>query len=244
VDAVLPPESGEHRPGARQRALVEALPVTDGRLPPWSAWFGPDAIADLLPDPDLRATVLAELPRLPPEAVLEPVPVPAGWTSIPGAYLQLSDAYEEEADEALARGWPVGRLGGHHLSATTDPETVAAAVTRLAQTARRTGRLDTAPPPEVGERFRPLAGMHGTVVEEIVSSAEPDQVEYLQSHDEWVVVLEGLAELEVAGDRVLLERGGWLLLPAGVPHRVRYTAEGTRWLAVHTHPSAGSSPLG
>ena len=45
-----------------------------------------------------------------------------------------------------------------------------------------------------------LAGMHGTVVEEIVSSAEPDQVAYLQAHDEWVVVLEGLS----TADRIVL----------------------------------------
>jgi cupin 2 domain-containing protein len=131
----------------------------------------------------------------------------------------------------------VGRLAGSHLSTVTEPEAVAVAIRRLAQVARRAGRLDTDPPPEVGERFRPLAGMHGTVVEEIVSSSEPDQVEYLQAHDEWVVVLDGLAELEVAGDRILLERGSWLVLPAGVPHRVRFTAEGTRWLAVHVHSS-------
>jgi cupin 2 domain-containing protein len=174
----------------------------------------------------------------------EDVPVPDGWSdAMPVAYLQLSEEHDDDADEALARGWPVGRLPSHHLAVATDPDAVAAAVRRLAQLACRAGRLDHDAPPVVGERFRPLAGMHGTVVEEIVSSAEPDQVEHLQAHDEWVVVLAGLAELEVAGDRVLLEQGSWLLLPAGVPHRVRTTAAGTRWLAVHVHPSAGASPL-
>jgi quercetin dioxygenase-like cupin family protein len=235
VDAVVPPPRGEHVPGGRFRSFLDTLPLTDGRLPPWHEWF-PAELEQLLPDPEQRAVVLAEVPRLPLERVLEAVPVPDGWASVPAAYLQLSPAYDDAAAEALQRGWPLGRLHGNHLSTATDSTAVASAVRRLAHLARRSGRLDTDPPPAVGERFRPLAGMHATVVEEIVSSAEPDPVEYVQSHDEWVVVLEGSAELELAGDRLLLEAGRWVTIPAGLPHRVRRTASGTRWLAVHVHP--------
>jgi cupin 2 domain-containing protein len=51
-----------------------------------------------------------------------------------------------------------------------------------------------------------------------------------------VVVLAGGAELEVGGDRVVLETGDWLFLPAGVVHTVVTTEPGTSWLAVHLYP--------
>ena len=103
------------------------------------------------------------------------------------------------------------------------------------------GSLDTDPAPSTGERFHELARMHNVVVEEIVSSASPEPVEYRQVQDEWVVVLEGAAVLEVEGDEVRLARGDWLLLPAETPHRVLMTEAGTRWLAVHVYVGADST---
>jgi cupin 2 domain-containing protein len=103
------------------------------------------------------------------------------------------------------------------------------------------GSLDTDPAPSIGERFRELARMTNVVVEEIVSSSSPETVEYLQVQDEWVVVLEGAAVLEVEGAEVRLVPGDWVLLPAGTPHRVLTTEAGTRWLAVHVHVRADST---
>jgi cupin 2 domain-containing protein len=71
-------------------------------------------------------------------------------------------------------------------------------------------------------------------------------VEYVQVQDEWVVVLDGEAVLEVDGAEVRLARGDWVLLPAAKPHRVLMTAAGTRWLAVHVHirsDSTGNPPV-
>ena len=59
--------------------------------------------------------------------------------------------------------------------------------------------------------------------------------------DEWVVVLDGSAELEVAGQQRTLAAGDWIVLPAGTPHRVLATTTGTRWLAVHVAPSSGGA---
>jgi cupin 2 domain-containing protein len=95
------------------------------------------------------------------------------------------------------------------------------------------GSLDADPAPSTGERFRELVRMRNVVVEEIISSSSPEPVEYLQVQDEWVVVLDGEAVLEVDGAEVRLVRGDWVLLPASAPHRVLMTAAGTRWLAVH-----------
>ena len=98
------------------------------------------------------------------------------------------------------------------------------------------GSLTAAGAPLVGEEFRELARVQNVVIEEIVSSALPDAFEYRQQHDEWVVVLDGEARLDVDGSEVILQRGEWVLIRAGTPHRVLATEAGTRWLAVHIHP--------
>jgi len=85
------------------------------------------------------------------------------------------------------------------------------------------GSLDADPAPSSGE----------LMVEQIISSSSPDPVEYRQVQDEWVVVLEGAAVLEIDGVEVSLGPGDWVLLPAATPHRVLMTEAGTRWLAVH-----------
>ncbi len=77
--------------------------------------------------------------------------------------------------------------------------------------------------------------MRNVMVEQIISSSSPDPVEYLQVQDEWVVVLEGAAVLDVDGTEVSLGAGDWVLLPAATPHRVPMTEAGTRWLAVHVN---------
>jgi mannose-6-phosphate isomerase-like protein (cupin superfamily) len=95
------------------------------------------------------------------------------------------------------------------------------------------GSLDADPAPSSGERFRELARLGDVMVEQIISSSSPDPVEYRQVQDEWVVVLEGAAVLEIDGVEVSLGPGDWVLLPAATPHRVLMTEAGTRWLAVH-----------
>ena len=99
------------------------------------------------------------------------------------------------------------------------------------------GSLDLSPAPVVGEKFRELATVGNVVIEEIVSSALPDAVEYRQAHDEWVVVLVGSAVLEIDGAHLALSAGEWVLIRAQTRHRVVETAAGTHWLAVHIHPA-------
>ena len=87
-----------------------------------------------------------------------------------------------------------------------------------------------------GERFETLFANAVCCVERIVSfgHASPPGFWYEQGEDEWVVLLQGSAELGFAdGARLALEPGDWVELPAGCPHRVEATAVGTVWLAVH-----------
>ena len=86
------------------------------------------------------------------------------------------------------------------------------------------------------EQFEPLLERSGVRIERIVSRGQvtpPDQP-YIQGWDEWVMVLAGEAKLEL-DDRggLALAAGEHLLIPAGVAHRVTYTADSTIWLAVH-----------
>ena len=99
------------------------------------------------------------------------------------------------------------------------------------------GSLAAAPAPLIGESFRELVRVQNVMIEEIVSSALPDSVEYRQRHDEWVIVLAGGATLDIDGSEVTLATGEWVLIGARTPHRVLATDAGTRWLAVHVHPA-------
>lgn len=106
-----------------------------GQLPPWDDWWPPGALERLIPDPAVRATLVAELEPL-PLAYFEEV-APTTPLDAPAAYLQLSGSYEEEARIAGRQGWPVVRLPLNHLAPVTHPKAVAGAlgslVARLAE---------------------------------------------------------------------------------------------------------------
>lgn len=89
--------------------------------------------------------------------------------------------------------------------------------------------------PAQGERFDTLLSHRGLVVERILSTARIASQEYVQEQDEWVVLLQGEAVLEVAGQLLPLKAGDYLFLPARTPHTVREVSEGAMWLALHLH---------
>jgi cupin 2 domain-containing protein len=93
-----------------------------------------------------------------------------------------------------------------------------------------------AAPPQKGERFDTILSHKNLVVERIVSSAALTPQEYVQAQDEWVLLVQGEAVLQVAGESVSHKPGDYLFLPSGVPHTVVRTSEGAMWLAVHLHP--------
>ena len=136
VDALVPAADGPTEPSGRFRAFLDELPVTGGLLPRWSDWWGPGALAELVPDAGLRARIEAEQPRLARAFYAEAVPVPASWPPARVGYLQLSPAYDADAAEAAARGWPVRSLPGRHLDLATRPAEVAAEILALAGAAR------------------------------------------------------------------------------------------------------------
>jgi len=87
--------------------------------------------------PDLRGTVTtaggwparwieAEGHELPADFYDVAVPLPTAWPEDGARYVQLSQAYDADAAEAAARGWPVaGGSGGNHLDVVTEPPRIA-----------------------------------------------------------------------------------------------------------------------
>ena len=112
--------------------FLRGLANSDGMLPRWTDWWTEEDIAPVLPDPLIRRRVTDEQPALPMDYYLERVPSPAGWDDLDCCYLQFSQAYDGQADEALRRGWPVLRVPGEHLHQVVDPDAVAQAVLELA----------------------------------------------------------------------------------------------------------------
>jgi len=95
-----------------------------------------------------------------------------------------------------------------------------------------------AAPPATGETFDVLLEHRGLVIERIVSSDGPQSGTYVQTQDEWVLLVRGAAVLRIEGEVVALTAGDYVFIPAGVSHTVENTSEGALWLAVHLHPMA------
>ncbi len=132
VDARLPREGASFF-GEAPQELTHALRAmeVDGWLPPWSEWFGEEAVAEILPDETVRRRFLADLRPVPVAYLEEPTPVFPGWPDAPCAYIQLSPAYDPEAQAARASGWRVETLEAGHLHMLVDPHGVAEKILEL-----------------------------------------------------------------------------------------------------------------
>jgi hypothetical protein len=125
VDAILPAGSGYIRlaPPDFFAALV-GLADPHGMLPPWTEWWDPAEVAELLPDSDVRARIVAEQPRVPLDYFRGSLDVPLGWDERPGAYISFGDTYERERREASTRHWDTRVIDGGHLAMLVDPDGV------------------------------------------------------------------------------------------------------------------------
>ncbi len=89
-----------------------------------------------------------------------------------------------------------------------------------------------------GEVFTQLLARPGCRIERIVSTGQATPVDdpYDQPHDEWIMLLEGAANLWIEDeDESALSPGDHLLIPAHRRHRVTWTQADppTVWLAIH-----------
>jgi hypothetical protein len=116
---------------AELAAQVREMADGQGWLPPWPQWWGDEVMAELIPDPDARRRFAAGCPRLPLAMFTEVHPPVPRWPDAPGAYLQLSDAYDDEASRAREFGWPVTEQPSHHLGMLTEPSLVVGSLLEL-----------------------------------------------------------------------------------------------------------------
>jgi cupin 2 domain-containing protein len=104
----------------------------------------------------------------------------------------------------------------------------------------RKGRLqDADAAPQRGEVVETVAVVSGVRIEQVLSGELAAPIDYVQDHDEWVVVLAGGADLVVEEKALTLAPGEWVLLPGGVAHRLVSTIPGTSWLVVRAPPVPG-----
>lgn len=90
--------------------------------------------------------------------------------------------------------------------------------------------------PGGSEVFEALLERPGVLLERIVSDGHttPDGEEYNQAWEEWILVLQGEAELTYPDQPpIRLKAGDSLLIPAHQRHRVTYTSSPCIWLALH-----------
>lgn len=101
-----------------------------------------------------------------------------------------------------------------------------------------TGNIFDLPEPLSDEEiFDDLIPAKGVKIERIISNGQttPEGEWYDQDLDEWVVLIQGEAELEYEnGGKVRLIAGDHVLIPAHIRHRVAYTSEDPPciWIAV------------
>jgi cupin 2 domain-containing protein len=87
------------------------------------------------------------------------------------------------------------------------------------------------------EFFETLVDAKDIKIERIVSEGHCSDKDfwYDQQQNEWIVLLQGEAELEFEEEIVKLQKGDSLLIEAHKKHRVIYTSTAPKaiWLAVH-----------
>jgi hypothetical protein len=108
-------------------ADLQATLEAGQRFPTWTD----EQLATMVPDPDRRHALLAELRPRGAEYWTEPLPKVSGWPSAPCGYLQFSPPYRAAAERARRAGWPTRSLLGGHFHQLVDPPAVAEALTDL-----------------------------------------------------------------------------------------------------------------
>ena len=97
---------------------------------------------------------------------------------------------------------------------------------------------DKIPAESETELFETLCRDKNIKIERIISNGQamPKGEWYNQGLNEWVMVIQGKATLELENnEKINLSKGDYLLIPAQLKHRVTYTSKNPVciWLAIH-----------
>ncbi len=104
--------------------------------------------------------------------------------------------------------------------------------------------IDRLPAKSDSELFETLCRDKNIHIERIVSQGHTTSPGhwYDQEHNEWIIILQGTATLELKNDeKIDLSKGDYLLIPSGLKHRVSYTSQDPVciWLAIHFSDDPG-----
>jgi hypothetical protein len=98
-----------------------------GSFPNWND----EMLCPLIPDPELRRGMLAELHPRPLAFFEDPLPVFLGWPDAACYYLQLSSAYDVPAAQARQKGWASSEIKAGHFHMLVEPVAVTDAILQL-----------------------------------------------------------------------------------------------------------------
>lgn len=103
--------------GQQLRAQLQA----GGCYPTWS-----DAdLRELIPERQARMKLLAELQPRGLTFFTEPLPIVEEWPDAPCGYIQLSQAYASQCEQARRKGWACSTFDAGHFHMLVEPEQVA-----------------------------------------------------------------------------------------------------------------------
>ena len=83
------------------------------------------------------------------------------------------------------------------------------------------------------ESFQTILSHKNVEIKTIVSNTLSTPQTFIQECDEWVVVLQGCAKIEMSGIIHKLKKGNTLFIPANTKHTLLKTKKVVVWLAVY-----------
>ncbi|WP_304543368.1 cupin domain-containing protein [Sulfurimonas microaerophilic] len=83
------------------------------------------------------------------------------------------------------------------------------------------------------ENFTTLLEHKNVKISRIISNTLKTEQTFLSDKDEWVIVLQGCAKLEMNGSVHKLTKGESLFIPANTEHKLLKTKKVVIWLAVY-----------
>ena len=92
---------------------------------------------------------------------------------------------------------------------------------------------DFEPPALDSEEFKSLLNHKNVTIKTIISNTLKTPQTFEQDEDEWVVVLQGCAKIEIDGKVNKLKKGDNLFIPAKQKHTLLKTKKIVIWLAIY-----------
>jgi cupin 2 domain-containing protein len=223
------------RPGAPFTAACLTLLAQAGR-PVWPWRYGPGVVVEAFPAAQLWTWGLPHRGYARPEQRDARAVIVAGLAQrlrVDAAQRELLLDQPDALDAVLAAFGAIAAA-----AAPMDDHPADGWIAVMEEPAMSTNMLTLPATAGEDELFEDLLRRPGIRIERIVSHGHttPPDAPYVQDWDEWVLVVQGEAGLLLGGDERRLVAGDHLMIPAGTPHLVTYTADPTIWLAIHFDP--------